>query len=344
MSTYTVPHLYNSTVGLETAHVGVGPHTPGHDEQRYHYYYQWVPFALFFQALSFLIPHFLWKAFEEGRIKAYCTMELAPKIALKSRAFISEADAGKKQMKLDRAAVYFVGSQSFNKSYAYFYIICEIMNFVLIILNFVFTNAFLGSNNFNNYGPEVVSFLGDDPESDMSPMNRVFPKVAKCDFHKYGPSGNLIRYDIMCVLALNIINEKVYVFLWFWFIITAIIAGIWLIVRLALLFLPRVRNTVLRRKVSRNHKEALDEVLHIIGYADWFVLNLLSDNLNALRFGELCESIRTAFYKRQDIREISARSSPSPSPPPKYPSEKEKADDNNDSYPDSNSDVPLMRA
>ena len=48
-----------------------------------------------------------------------------------------------------------------------------------------------------------------DPEERADPMNIVFPKVAKCTFHKYGPSGTIENKDGLCILALNIINEKV---------------------------------------------------------------------------------------------------------------------------------------
>ena len=43
--------------------------------------------------------------------------------------------------------------------------------------------------------------------------------MAKCSFHKFGPSGTTERHDGLCVLPLNIINEKIYIFLWFWFIL-----------------------------------------------------------------------------------------------------------------------------
>ena len=35
------------------------------------------------------------------------------------------------------------------------------------------------------------------------------PQVAKCSFQKFGPSGSLQKHDALCVLPLNIINEKV---------------------------------------------------------------------------------------------------------------------------------------
>lgn len=34
-----------------------------------HAYYQWVPFVLFLQAISFYLPHLFWRSWEGGRIK-----------------------------------------------------------------------------------------------------------------------------------------------------------------------------------------------------------------------------------------------------------------------------------
>ena len=51
-------------------------------------------------------------------------------------------------------------------------------------------------------------------------------QITKCTFHKFGPSGTVEKKDGLCVLPLNIINEKIYVFLWFWFIFLAIVSGI----------------------------------------------------------------------------------------------------------------------
>jgi hypothetical protein len=45
-------------------------------------------------------------------------------------------------------------------------------------------------------------------------MAKVFPKVTKCTFFKYGPSGTVEKKDGLCVLPLNIINEKIYIFIW----------------------------------------------------------------------------------------------------------------------------------
>ena len=69
------------------------------------------------------------------------------------------------------------------------------------------------------------------PEEREDPMARVFPKMTKCTFHKFGPSGTVEKFDGLCVLPLNIINEKIYVFLWFWFIILTVVTGMQVIYR-----------------------------------------------------------------------------------------------------------------
>lgn len=77
-------------------------------------------------------------------------------------------------------------------------------------------------------------------------MVAIFPRMTKCTFHKYGSSGSLQKHDALCVLALNILNEKIYIFLWFWLIVLAVMSGIVLLYSSALVVLPSVRELVLK--------------------------------------------------------------------------------------------------
>ena len=51
------------------------------------------------------------------------------------------------------------------------------------------------------------------------PMIYVFPRMTKCTFHKFGTSGNIEKHDALCILPLNIVNEKIYIFIWFWLLL-----------------------------------------------------------------------------------------------------------------------------
>ena len=69
----------------------------------------------------------------------------------------------------------------------------------------------------------------------------VFPRVTKCRFNKFGPSGSIQELDALCVLPLNMYNEKIFVFLWFWFSIVAILCFYSIVVKIVLIVCPFAR-------------------------------------------------------------------------------------------------------
>ena len=71
-------------------------------------------------------------------------------------------------------------------------------------------------------------------------------RLTKCTFHKYGHSGTIEKHDALCLLATNIISEKIYVFLWFWLIILAVLTACYLIYTIAVIAIPSLRKTMLQ--------------------------------------------------------------------------------------------------
>ena len=120
---------------------------------------------------------------------------------------------------------YFVEDRGVHDMYALKFFFCEFLNLINVIGQLFFMDFFLGGE-FSTYGAEVLSMTNLEQEDRTDPMSRVFPKVTKCTFHKFGPSGTVQGFDGLCVLPLNIINEKIYVFLWFWFVILAVITAL----------------------------------------------------------------------------------------------------------------------
>ena len=58
---------------------------------------------------------------------------------------------------------------------------------------------------------QVFNFANMEAEDRVDPMSKVFPRMTKCNFHKYGGSGTIEVIDALCVLSMNIINEKIYI-------------------------------------------------------------------------------------------------------------------------------------
>ena len=48
-------------------------------------------------------------------------------------------------------------------------------------------------------------------------QDQVFPKMSKCSIHLFGPSGTRQTYDSICVLPLNILYDKLFLVLWYWY-------------------------------------------------------------------------------------------------------------------------------
>lgn len=102
-------------------------------------------------------------------------------------------------------------------------------------------------------------------------MIRIFPRVTKCRFYKYGPSANIETVDALCLLPLNIINEKIYIFLWFWFLILAALTGIVLMFRLVIIACPPVRVYLLNMRFRLSQLDHLHMIVRRTSIGDWFL-------------------------------------------------------------------------
>merc|ERR1739838_292282 len=206
----------------------------------------------------------------------------------------------KKDERLERVSFirkYFKESAKTHGGYAINFFLCEILSLVNVVGQIYFTDRFLGYQ-FTTYGMDVLKVTAGNPEDRADPMNMVFPKVTKCTFHKYGPSGTVTRHDGLCILALNIINEKIYVFLWFWFVGVAVMSGLAIIYRMLVILVPSLRVSVIcaraLNQVPRSTVKALISSksgwLDQVG--DYWVIYLLSKNLNPIALKELLEELK----------------------------------------------------
>jgi hypothetical protein len=105
----------------------------------------------------------------------------------------------------------------------------------------------------------------------------------------------------LCVLPINIINEKIYVFLWFWFIVVAGLSGLALVYRLiVVLFLP-TRSYILAFRSRLTLYYEVQAVCRKLQIGDWFVLYLLSKNIDTIVFKELMSELAHHFERSKEI-------------------------------------------
>merc|ERR1712107_773007 len=190
--------------GQNYAMKGVGPDSKENAGHTYHRFYQWVGFMFVLQAGMFYFPRLLWKAAEGG------VMKLLTSGLTDIGSFMNKST---RRDGVELIAKYFNQKQTKRGTYFLKFFACELLNFANVVGQIFFTDMFLGYQ-FQEFGRDVLSQIEEPINVRDDPLNRVFPKVAKCTFQKFGPSGSLQKHDALCVLPLNIINEKIYVFLY----------------------------------------------------------------------------------------------------------------------------------
>jgi hypothetical protein len=277
-STFSIEDAWKKEVGKQVIYPGVDNSGNG-GKAVYHTYYQWVSFVLFLQAILFYVPRYLWKAVESGLIKNLILGLNAPILK-------------EEQKEKNRSLLVEYLRQNLNNHNKLFliYVITEALNLFNVISQMFLTDRFLGGE-FTNYGWNVINFSDWDPSIRYDPMIKVFPRVTKCRFHKGGPSSDVKTFDSLCVLPINILNEKIYIFLWFWFYFLAIMSTWAIIYRAITIFYPRARVMATQSHCGNANKQELQSVLRHCGVGDWFFINLLSKNLNSFNFKDLIHDL-----------------------------------------------------
>merc|ERR1739844_23788 len=184
--TFSVPTHWRTNdnqIGYDVSQTGVGPYNPREDYIQVKAYYQWVPFVLFLQCLMFYAPHVIFKWLEEGKVKNI--------LASLNLYVLDDQVRNDSEVHL---ADYFVDSMGGHDGWTLKLIFGNILYLANVLFQIFFTDMFLGGE-FTKYGVKAASFLSiDDVGGRIDPMSRVFPRVTKCTFHKYGPSGSIQRH------------------------------------------------------------------------------------------------------------------------------------------------------
>jgi hypothetical protein len=165
-------------------------------------------------------------------------------------------------------------------------------------------------------------------EERIDPLSKVFPKVTKCTFNNYGPSGTVENKDGLCVLAINIINEKIYIFLWFWFMMIGVLTAINIFIRFLSIVSPCFRLRLYFRLLElravmwwRDQKEMkelsdsnpknegntsdLSVVVRNCAYGDFFLIMQFSKHFDPYVFHEFITDVRDHLAKdKRDGRQM----------------------------------------
>ncbi len=202
-------------------------------------YYQWVPLILLCQALMFYLPCMVWRFLNnKAGIDVNNIVEAA--VALQHTAYVESRDKTVRYMTkhLDRYlgstreyrhgcwvnCKHFVSrncclicGRRYGNYLAFLYLSVKILYMINVIGQLFLLDAFLGTD-YHVYGIQVLHKLVIN--QDWTASER-FPRVTLCDF-QIRQLGNIHRHTVQCVLPINLFNEKIFIFLWFWLVFVSL--------------------------------------------------------------------------------------------------------------------------
>uniref|UniRef100_A0A0K0EE33 Innexin n=1 Tax=Strongyloides stercoralis TaxID=6248 RepID=A0A0K0EE33_STRER len=193
-------------------------------------YYQWVPFFLLISAVFFRLPSLLWKylaghsgikinelvkmACDNNNIKPDIKKANIKSLVIHLQGALKfHKRVKKKQIK--QFKVFFLCNLPYSSAYVtLMYVLSKFLYLANVTLQLFLMNSFLETDRYKYYGLEAVLDLIRGKTWDQTGM---FPRVSLCDFD-VRVMGNIQEHTIQCVLVINIFNEKIFIFLWFWYL------------------------------------------------------------------------------------------------------------------------------
>jgi len=234
-------------------------------------YYQWVIFMLFAHGILFLLPDYLWKFLEGGLVENFVPLNKEdPKLSAK---------------KFDGL------SKSQNRVYFCSFLGCEVLNFFVGIANFCIMDWFL-KGKFATYGTEVVTYFMSG-ETTFNPMCSVFPTLVSCEYYTGGVGvGTMDIKNHICMLSQNIINEKIYLILWFWILMLFGASMIMLLYRLGTILVPSVREYELLYRARKGESKKIRSLMKKdLNLSQWFILSQIGRNSKSREFNEFLHQV-----------------------------------------------------
>ena len=204
-------------------------------------YYQWIPLILFFQAFLFKLPNIMWRLLNGGSGMGVDEMCRETEATQCDSPEMRKAVIDDLADRLDRwftqrmiKKSLLVGAKArasehlsclFNPTGGTYltslYIFIKFVSLTNVIGQFFILNAFMATD-YNMYGFEYIRMLSNGEAVRESPR---FPRVTLCDF-ELRQLQNIQRWTVQCTLPINLFNEKIFIFLWFWFFVVACVTGI----------------------------------------------------------------------------------------------------------------------
>uniref|UniRef100_A0A0N5AYT1 Innexin n=1 Tax=Syphacia muris TaxID=451379 RepID=A0A0N5AYT1_9BILA len=173
------------------------------------------------------------------------------------------------------------------------------------LLQIYFLNKFLKTDQNDWYGLRVIQEVMNGTDWGNT---GVFPRVSVCDFSVW-QVGNILRYSAQCVLVINMFNEKIFVFLWFWYMLLAAATVLSFTYWLIIIIIPCFSRWFISQSLelsdmkfdpSTKKKEVERFVSTYLRHDGIFILRMVTIHAGVIFGTDLVLSLWNAFYSIEE--------------------------------------------
>uniref|UniRef100_A0A183CEJ6 Innexin n=1 Tax=Globodera pallida TaxID=36090 RepID=A0A183CEJ6_GLOPA len=299
------------------------PHRLDEREKRQIGYYQWVSFVLAISALMFHLPALCWRMLSnQSGLQVSVVLGVAcqeenvdPEVRDRTidviARHIDDALRYQRDLIARSRGVFLFALINVGRIYGAYlgcrhfglkrlvYSTCKLLHLLNALVQFYFLNKFLETSDYPLFGGHVLYDLFRDREWQDSGR---FPRVTLCDF-EIRVLGNVHRHTVQCVLVINMFLEKIFVFLWLWFLFLSFLSIINVSAWLATVAVPVCRQAFVLKYLDACPEETrasadvhlfCEKFLRTDGI---FLLKMVSAHAGNIMCARLCETLWVLFQQ-----------------------------------------------
>lgn len=290
-------------------------------------YYQWVPFVLGLQGMLFYLPRVFWQiiccnkagtdlehlvvvAHQAGTATPDDRRKLIAHVACSLKGLFSQRrqyrhnKAVSLKRRLFGTCGMLIASKRLGTWLAFTYFLVKIAYLVNSVGQLYLMQRFLGFNHsLSNFGIELVRYITSGRNWEDT---RIFPRVSFCYLDDLRQLGSTNRYVAQCVLPVNMLNEKLYIFLWYWTAMVAICTAVSIPLWLLRLTFPKNRVHFIKKFLRINDKLQLSDkqtlrkfVDRFLGHDGVFLLRMISMNAGDVIASEVVTELWSGYCLRE---------------------------------------------
>ena len=184
------------------------------------------------------------------------------------------------------------------------YVMSELGHLAVVIGHLHVLNV-MTSEIISEYGPSfLLNVMIENPLNRKDPMIQLFPPIVKCSFFYHGPSGSVQEEDALCLLNMNSTYEKVFLLLWLWLFILAVVSIGHILYLLVIATVPSARFITRNNRFSGPYDQLVQmeigrhrfEQKPYVG--DWFFIKLISKNMDQSLFRIFLDDLKLAMVRK----------------------------------------------